>query len=473
VRRVVLVAAALWVLAACSIIDSGPEPGALQPGRPDAPERRHHEARKDTPIEHVVYIIKENRTFDNYFARYPGVDGATSGKTSSGETVALSVAPDVLLGDLGHEFFDGVRGINGGLMDGFDRVSNGDGLAGYSSFTRAGIPAYWAYADHFVVGDRMFSAMYGPTFPEHLYTVGAQAARVTGNKYDRGLYVPNENGKRGVYCSDPGEKVYRFRTLGRSERKEIMDAEEAADTDRIDDFYESVKPCFDFKVMPDLLNKRGISWRYYAGYGDWRNALHAIEHIRYSKYWQHNVLSPLRSIRDIKHGQLAQVTWVTPPVGFNEHPGGPSVCMGENWTVRYVNAVMRSKYWKSTAILITWDDFGGFYDHVPPPHYDVMGLGPRVPLLVISPWARSGYVDHTTYELSSPLTFIEAVFGLPSLTRRDRSSDDMFGAFDFRRPARARGRKLIRTERDCRGLPAESSAQYERSGARAFAALGD
>ena len=118
-----------------------------------------------TPIKHVVYIIKENRTFDNYFARYPGADGARTGRTSDGRTVPLTVAPDVLLGDLGHEFMDGVKAVNGGRMDGFDLVSNGEGLAGYSSFTRAGIPAYWAYADNFVLGDRMFSSMYGPTFP--------------------------------------------------------------------------------------------------------------------------------------------------------------------------------------------------------------------------------------------------------------------------------------------------------------------
>jgi phospholipase C len=461
------------VLVACSLVQDGPERGSLQPGRPDAPASRAATQRKDTPIEHVVYIIKENRTFDNYFARYPGAEGATSGKTSAGDTVTLSVAPDVLLGDLGHEFFNGVRGINGGLMDGFDRVSNGAGLAGYSSFTRAGIPAYWAYADHFVLGERMFSSMYGPTFPEHLYTVGAQAGRVTGNKHDRGLYVPNENGKRGVYCTDPGERVHRFRRLDGSERREIMNAEEEVDTDFVEGYWESVRPCFDFKVMPDLLNEHGISWRYYAGYGDWRNALHAIEHIRFSRFWKSNVLSPARVIDDVRDGDLAQVTWITPPVGYNEHPGGPSVCMGENWTVSLVNAIMRSRFWRSTAIFIVWDDFGGFYDHVPPPHYDVMGLGPRVPLLIISPWAKKGYIDHTTYELSSPLKFIERAFGLPSLTERDAQSDDMLGAFDFERRGPASERTLIRPRRDCSDLPARSAAAYERDGERAFAALGD
>ena len=357
-------------------------------------------------------------------------------------------------------------------MDGFDLVSNGDSLAGYSSFKRSGIPAYWAYADKFVLGDRMFSSMYGPTFPEHLYTVGAQAARVTDNKHDNGLYYPG-TGRRGVYCTDPGEAVYRFRRLTASERREVMSAEERADMDKVREYWVSVKPCFDFKVLPDLLNREGISWRYYAEYGDWRNALHAIRHIRFSKYWKSNVATPKELISDVRDGELASVTWALPPIGLNEHPGGPSVCMGENWTVRYVNAIMRSKFWKSTAIFITWDDFGGFYDHVPPPHYDIMGLGPRVPLLIVSPWAKKGFIDHTTYELTSPVRFIEKIFGLEPLTKRDARADDMLGAFDFDQQAKPRKRRLILEPRDCTGLPARAAKAYERNGNQAFAFLGD
>jgi phospholipase C len=113
------------------------------------------------------------------------------------------------------------------------------------------------------------------------------------------------------------------------------------------------------------------------------------------------------------------------------------VCAGENWVVEQVNAVMESPYWKSTAIVIVWDDFGGFYDHVVPPHYDIMGLGPRTPALIISPWTRrgenpeGGYIDSTTYEFSSVLAFIEDVFGLPWLTKRDGRADPLSGAFDF------------------------------------------
>ena len=401
----------------------------------------------DFPIKRVVFIIKENRSFDNYFGLFPGADGATTGKTSDGRTIDLAPATDVLKHDLGHDFEAGIVSINGGRMNGFDRIYAGETLDGYTQFDESGIPNYWAYAREFVLGDRMFASMYGPTFPEHLYTVAAQAGGVTGNKFDRGVA-----GK--AYCTDPGERATAFRDLTPEEKERVLDLEELADMDAIEDFWEDIHPCFDFKVLPDLLNEAGVTWRYYANDGDWRNALHAIKHVRESRYWEPNVVPPERSLRDVKNGKLTEVSWFIPPIGLNEHPGlYSSVCRGENWTVRQVNAIMRSKYWKETAIVITWDDFGGFYDHVPPPHYDIMGLGPRVPLLIISPWAKKGYIDSTEYEFSSVLKFIETLYGLPSLTERDRAADDMIGAFDFEHPPNFEQRKLILEQRDCPPLP--------------------
>lgn len=142
------------------------------------------------PIEHVVFIIKENRTFDHYFGRYPGADGARAATLSTGERVRLQPAPDMMNHDLGHSFRDGLKAINGGRMDGFDRVMNGERMTGFTQFSRRTLPAYWSYADSYVVGDRMFSSMLGPTLPEHLYTVAAQAGRVTTNKLNRGTKIP-------------------------------------------------------------------------------------------------------------------------------------------------------------------------------------------------------------------------------------------------------------------------------------------
>ncbi|HEX2049625.1 MAG TPA: alkaline phosphatase family protein [Actinomycetota bacterium] len=431
------------------------------------------EEEEPIPIKHIIYIIKENRTYDNYFARYPGAEGTTTGKTSTGETVQLSEATDVLEPDLGHSFLDGMEAINGGRMDRFDLVFNGESLNGYSSFTREGIPNYWAYADEFVLGDHMFSSMYGPTFPEHLYTVAAYANDVVDNK--------NETVGEGGYCGDPGETTTAFQKLTPREKREVMAAERDESGGGIDDediqtivqYWHDIRACFDFEVLPDHLEKAGISWHYYADEGSWMNAMLAIDHMYNSKHWGTDITPEEQFIEDIENEKLDRVSWVVPGPGVNEHPGGPSVCVGENWTVDVVNRIMKSKYWKSTAIFLTWDDFGGFYDHVPPPQKDHMGLGPRVPLLIISPWAKQGYVDSTEYEFSSVLKFIETVYDLPCMTHRDCQANDMMDAFDFEQEIKPKDRKLILEQRDCTGLPAKTARQYEKHGDDAFVWLAD
>ena len=442
---------------------AGPGDGELPQGAPEPGDEE--EVAEDIPIKRVVFIIKENRTFDNYFARYPGAEGIDFGRTSDGRTVKLKVATDVLEPDLGHSFLDAVESINGGRMDGFDQVTNGASLNGYTSFIRKGIPNYWAYADNFVLGDHLFSSMYGPTFPEHLYTVAAQAGRVVGNK--------NEATSPGGYCDDTGETVPRYVRLKEPEREDVMRAIRRADVQGIVKYWEDVRACFDFEVLPDHLEEAGISWHYYADEGSWMNALLAIEHMRFSKHWGTDITPEEDFIGDIEQEKLAKVSWVVPGPGVNEHPGGPSVCVGENWTVDVVNRIMRSKYWKSTAIFLTWDDFGGFYDHVAPPQYDIMGLGPRAPLLIISPWAKQGYVDSTEYEFSSVLKFIETVHGLDCMTKRDCQANNMLSAFDFEQDVKPKDRKLILEQRDCTGLPAHIEAEYRKKGNDAFYALGD
>lgn len=436
------------------------------------------------PIKHVVFIVKENRTFDNYFARYPGAEGAEVARISNGNQVLLQEATDVLKPDLGHSFADAVEAINGGRMDRFDKVQNGESLTGFTSFKRDGIPAYWSYADNFVLSDHTFSSMYGPTFPEHLYTVAAYAADIVDNK--------NPTGGEGGYCDDPEEQVTAFeRNLSDEEKAEILEAEGAQfrpgqdfDFSNIVKYWTKIRACFDFEVIMDQFEEEGISWRYYAADGSWMNALLAIEHIFTNPdlwgpkvqdpfYTDENGVAQDRVIEHIEAGKLKQATWIVPPPGTNEHPGGPSVCVGENWTVRHVNAIMNSKYWKHTAIFITWDDFGGFYDHLPPPQYDIMGLGPRVPMLIISPWAKQGFVDKTEYEFSSVLKFMETIFGLECMTERDCGAANMLTAFDFSQTPDFEGRKLILEERSCEGLPKKIVQEYEEHGPNAFEALGD
>jgi phospholipase C len=402
-----------------------------------------------TPIKHVIFLVKENHSFDNYFGRYPGADGTTTGKTvqcdngyAPGQTIPLKDAPVIYPHDLGHAFFPGMISIDGGKMDGFNCVPLGNDLEGYTQYGRDTLPVYWKLADRFVLADHFFTSMYGPTFPEHLYTVAAQSYGIVDNK--------STADHPGNYCDDPTEFTKRFpiEDLTPAEVRTIMHLEEhvtdsPANIYKIESYWVNTRTCIDIKTLPDELQTAGISWKYYATPDVWMNALQAIRHIRFGPLWQ-KVQTPETILTDIQNGSLPAVSWLIPPEGNpNEHPGaGVSVCEGQNWTIQYLNAIFQSKYWASTAIVIVWDDFGGFYDHVVPPHYDVMGLGPRTPALIISPYTRAGNnpdggsVDSTTYEFSSVLRFIEELHGLNALTDRDAQASPLAGAFDFTDPPR-------------------------------------
>jgi phospholipase C len=339
-------------------------------------------------------------------------------------------------------------------MNGFNAILEGHDLTGYLSFRRSGIPNYWAYADRFVLADRFFTSTYGATLPEHLYAVAAHAGDVVANQAFEG---PN-----GGYCDNPDQLTYRFlQDLTPEQVGHIMELEERPLAHHpeliheIQRFWETVRTCLSIRTLPDELEEAGISWKYYSSTQRWQNALQAVRHIRFGPMWK-RVQDPGRFLIDVRRQRLPAVAWLVPPDPFNEHPrsGTTSVCAGENWTVQQVNAIMKSRYWESTAIIIVWDDFGGFYDHVVPPHADIMGLGPRTPALIISPWTRrgdnpdGGSVDSTTYEFSSVLAFIEQLFGLPPLTDRDAAADPLTGAFDF--GSRPRMEKLILPYRkDC------------------------
>jgi phospholipase C len=143
-------------------------------------------------------------------------------------------------------------------------------------------------------------------------------------------------------------------------------------------------------------------------------------------------------VSDAASGSLPAVSWVIPDFGESEHPTGfagqtsaVGVCEGENWTVRQINAVMQSPAWPRTAIVLTWDDFGGFYDHATPPWVDEYGLGPRVPLIVISPYAKEGAVSHTTYEFASLVQLVEGRYNLTPLGTRDMVANSLLDMFDF------------------------------------------
>lgn len=358
-------------------------------------------------IQHIVVIVQENRTFDNLFSGFPGADAATSG-LMNGRMVPLSPAPLETGPDLDHSHTGWWADWDYGKNDGF--AHNSSSSYPYSYVPRSEIQQYWSLANQYVLADRMFQSNTGPSYAAHQYIIAGQSDDADEN--------PDSNSVWGC-DSTPGTTVSLLGPNG---------------TDLPGSF-----PCFDYQTIGDLLDNAHVSWKYYAP-GDGQDkgyiwsAFDAIKHIRYGPDWAGDVVSPeTQVLNDIESGNLAQVSWVIPTAANSDHPANNSNT-GPDWVASIVNEIGASPYWKNTAIFITWDDWGGWYDHVPPPQVDEMGLGFRVPLIMVSPYARHGYVSHNVHEFGSILHFTEERFGLPSLNTRDAISDDLSDCFDFSSP---------------------------------------
>jgi phospholipase C len=306
-----------------------------------------------------------------------------------------------------------LQAIDGGKMDGFDLTTGN--LDAYGRMSEQYVPNYWAYAQRFVLADRFFTAVHGPSFPNHLFTVAPQSGGVMDN---------TNNDGQGINCDGT--------TTG---TVPVMDQNGNVTQQ---------SPCVDFETLPDLLEAAGISWTYYGG-----GILNTIRHIRNGPLWK-RIREPSEFLSDTTAGTLPAVSWVLPPEGMGEH-APDSVCQGENWTTQVLNAIMLSPEWNSTVVFMLWDDFGGYYDHVSPPQVDRFGLGPRVPLLIMSPFAKPRYVSHTVYEQSSILKFVERRYHLAPLTARDEIASDMLDSFDF---SQAPQPPFILAPRSCPAEPA-------------------
>jgi phospholipase C len=362
------------------------------------------------PIQHVIVILKENHTFDNYFGQFPGVDGATT-VPIRGVATTPPPSPDKTSADIGHSYADARRAYHGGALDRFDRVKGAfvDGFPlAFSQFQQTSIPAYWTYAKEFALFDRYFTSIMGESAPNHFYLVAASSGGAISNPHGDN-YQPS--------CSVPQATIRVLTDSGAITSKPA---------------------CLDIPTLPNLLSEHGISWK---AYGYW--AMGALHRIYDDPQLRANLLKESDFLRDLQSNRLPAVTWLIST--RDEHPT-KSVCDGENWTVDTINAIMRSQYWSSTLIVVTWDDWGGWYDHVPPPQIDRFGLGFRVPTLVISPYTKHGYIGHRLTEHSSILKTIETLFALPSLTQRDAQANDLLDALDFAQPPRS---PLILQTRTC------------------------
>ncbi|HET7482963.1 MAG TPA: alkaline phosphatase family protein [Actinomycetota bacterium] len=395
-------------------------------------------------IKHVVFIVKENRTFDHMFGRFPGADGVTYGYTCDGQRIPLRHAGLTTYG-ADHSFAAGIIAVNGGRMNCFDTLRDGQPLRSYVQYRQHDIPNYWRYAENFTLADRFFSSVYGPTGIEHMWVIAAQSDRFVDHERP-GQFGTGESRE---FCEDDEEQAWSFRDLTQPETDDAYRLEENADVKQlVRKYWEERWPCTDIPTLPDRLTDAGVSWKYYDGGNPYVQVMRMIKHIRYGDEWD-NVVAGDRFTNDARDGSLPAVSWVIPPYLQSDHPAGReaySICNGENWTVETINSIMKSPDWDSTAIVLTWDDFGGFYDHVPPPHVDLYGLGPRVPALVISPWSRPGFVDSHPYEFSSVLRTIEDLFDLEPLAARDTRATNMLDSFDFGQDPNP---PLVLKTRDC------------------------
>ncbi len=369
-----------------------------------------------TPISHVVFIMQENRSFNNLFLNFPGAKTQNYGYDTNGQKIALKpvdLATDWDIDHFSHGFFaacDGQGKLPGTncKMDGWNLEQGGFGAPpnfAYMYVREKQIDPYWKMAKQYVLADRMFTSNLDGSFISHQYAISAFARH--------GVDGPTTSWGCDGGPGDTVVTLTKDRTYGTP-----------------------VIVCWDIPSVAGEADTAGVSWRFYTGEingdgGLW-SAYQANKSIYYGPDWSSDVINPpAQFLTDVGKGHLANVTWITPTYAASDHPGldAPE---GPAWIASVVNAVGTSKFWKSTAIFIMWDDWGGWFDPVKPVYKDYDGLGFRVPLIMISPYARKGYVTHVQYETSSVLRYIENNFGLTPMAASDERANDPAGdAFDY------------------------------------------
>jgi phospholipase C len=383
-------------------------------------------AATSSKIRHVVIIFQENRSTDDLFNGFPGADTVRSGLNSKGQRIPLKPISLTAPYDLGHTHRSFEVEYNDGKLDGFDKDASScqaaivcipRELRAYGYVPHDEVGPYFSMAHQYAFADRMFQTNEGPSFPAHQYIVSGTSTITNGSTLRAAENPFRPSGSSSGGCDSPsGSLVLLINSAG----KEIQ----------------QIYPCFDRTSLMELLDRSALSWRYYQatpGAGIW-NGPDAILHVRESRGYAADVITPPSQVlTDIASGDLASVVWVTPTGLASDHALATNGS-GPSWVASIVNAIGESKYWSSTAIFVTWDDWGGWYDHVTPPIYNSYELGFRVPLIVISPYAKNHYVSHVQHEFGSILKFTEKIFALPSMHTTDVRADDLFDCFDFGKP---------------------------------------
>jgi len=412
---------------------------------PAAPNQAAH------PIEHIVVMVQENRSFDNIFAGFPGANAAMKGlckpapawcktarevplhpvKLESDDTPNLGT--DIDHSHHGFKIECDANSDNVCLNDGFNLINFGESGQGtpaklypYAYVDRTESKPYWDLARQYTLADNMFSTETASSFIAHQEILSGTVT------YSSDASLTDQPNNTPWGCDAPGAQsgpgqITWTPLLYRSGRY----------------LYEGPFPCFtQYGTIADLLDAANVSYLYYVDSmfqnephydfsGAVWNGFDAIKKFRYSADWKKRISIPNTSIfSDIQNGTLPSVSWVVPTLFDSDHPA--SGCNGGPWWItKVVNALGTSRYWKDTAIVLFWDDWGGWYDNVPPEQISYTSLGFRVPLLVISPYARPHYISSTQYDIGSILKFIEQNFGLGSLGTTDATANSLADTLDF------------------------------------------
>lgn len=453
----------------------------------------HAQTNKFEKINHVIILYLENHTVDNLYSGLAGVDGVNSpggavpqvdkdNKTYpvlprivvslryDGFGAPIDTLPglpdprfpkdlpnkpflidpiipnDVLLGTPVHRFYEHILQMNSGAMNKFVAWTDvGGQVMGYYDTTR--LPLY-PYAKQYTFGDHFFTAAFGGSWLNHMWLVCA--------------CTPHWDNPPPAFVSKP-----IFDSSGKligvnDDENDVVSPDGYAINTGVDSFYpphtslpdNQRLPPVDLPTIGDRLTAAGISWAEYTGgwqdYVDGR-AEEPIPFVAEPPIASHVYFKPYGPdmpgrahlgdaqsfVPDLVNGTLPAVTILKPSPAFDEHPGYSIIQEAEEHAVLLIQALELSKYWQDSVLFITYDDFGGWYDHVPPPVVDRWGPGGRVPLLVISPWAKKGFVDHTQYDTTSLLKFIETRWNLQPLATRDAAANDLSNAFDFSQPLTA------------------------------------
>ena len=409
-----------------------------------------------SPIKHLIVIMQENRAFDNYFWSYPGVDGnyQTNPNYCDPQPNGSCLAPynadyNTTQADMPHTWPSTAKVIDNGRMDGFSiPATNKTEPLGY--YDGEALPYLWWYAEHYVIADHFFSSVRSYSQPNHWYLLAGTSPTVS------------------LFEGAPQEEAVCY-----NQTTFVLTMNSCA-------YINEAQP---IQTIVDELNGQGISWKYYdtpvpqgltlsesitgrlanggscnGYYGtgicdawDYWSPLRAQNrtYTVWSSYGA-NEVARVQLLWDIGNGTLPAVSWVIPSTAISDHAPA-NIVNGMYWYSEIINDVMESKYWNSTAIVLLWDDYGGWFDVVPPPNTSQtvsfsgngvsvqnapVGLGPRIAALIISPYAKPGFVDHTVYDFQSTLKFIEWNWGLPPLndTQSDAQANNLLNAFNFNQP---------------------------------------